>query len=49
MNTQPDEAPRTENADEESWPIGFMIIITLAALYLGWRLIQTIVWVIDKI
>ncbi|MDJ0925055.1 MAG: hypothetical protein QNJ77_10880 [Acidimicrobiia bacterium] len=45
-----DGAPRGEpGADEESWPIGFMIILTLAALYLGWRLLQGIGWVIDKL
>jgi hypothetical protein len=34
-------------ADEEKWPIGFLIIITLVALYLGWRLIQGIIWLLD--
>jgi hypothetical protein len=49
MDDRPDvERPETET-EEETWPIGFMIIITLAALYLGWRLIQAIAWVIDKI
>ncbi len=29
------------SGDEElSWPVGFMILLILAALYLGWRLIQ---------
>ncbi len=36
-------------AEEESWPIGFMIIVLLVVLYLGWRLIQAVAWVIDKI
>lgn len=35
--------------DEEPWPIGFMVVLLLAALYLGWRLVQGIAWVIDKI
>jgi len=43
---QPNPTPETE---EESWPIGFMIILTLVVLYLGWRLIQAVGWVIDKI
>ena len=42
-------ASQTPETEEESWPIGFMIIVTLAVLYLGWRLIQAIAWVIDKI
>jgi hypothetical protein len=41
---EPDGTP-----EEEPWPIGFMVILLLAALYLGWRLIQGIAWVIDKI
>ena len=36
-------------AEDESWPIGFMIILTLVGLYLGWRLVQGIGWVIDKL
>ncbi|MCP4305831.1 MAG: hypothetical protein GY788_13355 [bacterium] len=48
MDDGPRTTPETET-DDETWPIGFMIIITLAALYLGWRLIQTVGWVIDKI
>ena len=43
------EQPRAETADEEKWPVGFMIILTLAGLYLGWRLVQGIGWVIDKL
>ena len=41
-------APDAEDEDE-SWPIGFMIILTLVVLYLGWRLVQGIGWVIDKL
>ena len=43
---QPQPAPTPE---EETWPVGFMIILTLAALYLGWRLVQGIGWLIDKL
>ena len=43
------ERPDSEAAEEETWPIGFMIIVTLAALYLGWRLVQAVAWVIDKV
>lgn len=41
--------PPDSETDDETWPIGFLIIVTLAALYLGWRLVQSIGWVIDKI
>jgi hypothetical protein len=37
------------NSDDESWPIGFIVILLLAALYLGWRLVQGIAWVIERI
>ena len=49
MDDRPDVEPVDTEAEEETWPIGFMIIITLAALYLGWRLIQGIAWVIERI
>jgi len=37
-----------ETPDEElEWPIGFIVILVLAALYLGWRLIQVLARAID--
>lgn len=44
-----DPEPTTEAEEDESWPIGFMLILTLVVLYLGWRLIQGIGWVIDHL
>jgi len=45
--------PQTQSASEaepdESWPVGFMVILTLVVLYLGWRLVQGVIWVIDKL
>lgn len=38
-----------ESEEDQSWPIGFMIILMLVALYLGWRLVQGVAWVIDKL
>ena len=39
-----------EMPDEElKWPIGFIVVLVLAALYLGWRLIQLLGGVIDLI
>ena len=37
------------SGDDLEWPIGFIIILALAALYLGWRLIQGVVWVFQQI
>jgi hypothetical protein len=31
-----------ENAERQRWPIGFMLLIGVTALYLGWRLVQGI-------
>lgn len=33
------------DADEEEppWPVGFIVLVTLGALYIGWRVIQLIV------
>jgi len=42
-----DGPPRSE--DEEKWPVGFMIIVGLVVLYLGWRVIQGIGWLVDKL
>ena len=45
-----EQPPQSDAApDEEPWPIGFMLILFLAALYLGWRLVQGIAWVIERI
>ncbi len=48
-----DNLPRAGGRDageeDESWPIGFMVILTLVVLYLGWRLVQGVGWVIDKL
>ena len=40
-----DEAPKTE---DESWPVGFLIIVLLTALYLLWRLVQAIDWAVER-
>lgn len=34
-------------ADDLEWPIGFIVVLVLAALYLGWRLIQLLAGVAD--
>ena len=31
-----------EDAERQRWPIGFMLLIGVTALYLGWRLVQGI-------
>jgi len=39
--TQADEQVRT--------PFSFKLMIALTAIYLGWRLIQGIVWLVDRL
>ncbi|MFV9672247.1 MAG: hypothetical protein ACNYZH_03390 [Acidimicrobiia bacterium] len=29
-----------QRVERQGWPIGFMLLIGITALYLGWRLIQ---------
>ena len=38
-----DEVVSGEESEEElDWPIGFMVIVGLAAVYLLWRLVQMV-------
>jgi lauroyl/myristoyl acyltransferase len=36
----PDES--AQDVERQRWPIGFMLLISVTALYLGWRLVQGI-------
>ncbi len=35
-----DAAPSGDVEEEPPWPVGFIVLVSLAALYLGWRVIQ---------
>lgn len=35
--------------EEFKTPLSFKLMVVLAAVYLGWRLIQGIVWVVERI
>ncbi len=37
------------DADTAPPPISFWVMIGLAVLYLGWRLVQGIMWLIDRV
>jgi hypothetical protein len=41
------DGPVEADEEDEGWPIGFMIVVGLAALYVGWRLIQMIAAAIE--
>ncbi len=38
-----ESATAAAGAEEEvKWPIGFMVILALAAIYVGWRVVQMV-------
>ena len=39
----------TQPHDEEPVPLGFKVVVVLAALYLLWRLVEGIVWVVQRV
>lgn len=43
-----DDAPEV-TAEDIKAPFTFKLMIVLTVLYLGWRLVQGIMWVIDRI
>jgi hypothetical protein len=40
MDEAPEPLPVEEEGEYPGWPVGFMIFVGLAALYLGWRAVQ---------
>ena len=40
MTEEPVETDPDQDAERQRWPIGFMLLIGVTALYLGWRLVQ---------
>ncbi len=45
---EPRAADEPDTSDEK-WPWSFILLIVSAAIYLGWRLIQGIVWLVNWI
>jgi hypothetical protein len=44
-----DERPRQDQEDDVKTPFSFKLMIVLTVIYLGYRLVQGIVWVIGKL
>ena len=42
MSDEQGRGDSDQNAERQRWPIGFMLLIGVTALYLGWRLVQGI-------
>lgn len=40
MTEGEDQESPGQGAERQRWPIGFMLLIGVTAVYLGWRLIQ---------
>ena len=40
--TPPENESAPAAQEEIKWPIGFMLILSLAAIYVGWRVIQMV-------
>ena len=38
-----------EGQEDVKTPLSFKLMIVLVVLYLGWRLVQGILWVVDRI
>ena len=45
--TEPDHQEPSRDQDEIKTPFTFKLMIVLAVLYLGWRLVQGLIWVWD--
>ena len=43
------EPPHHQDAEDVKTPLSFKLRVALAALYLGWRLVQGVVWLINQI
>jgi len=41
--------PGPPSEDDVSTPISFKVMVGLAVLYLGWRLIQGVVWLFQHV
>ena len=38
-----------QSQEDVKTPLSFKLMIVLVVLYLGWRLVQGILWVVDRI
>lgn len=43
------ERPEFPEVDDIPTPFMFKVMVTLAALYLGWRLVQGVIWLIQAL
>ena len=41
--------PARQDHEELKTPLSFKLMVALVSLYLGWRLVQGVIWVVEKI
>lgn len=41
--------PQAPEGDELKTPFTFKLMVVLVVIYLGWRLVQAVMWVIERI
>ncbi|HLF44294.1 MAG TPA: hypothetical protein VJA46_12340 [Acidimicrobiia bacterium] len=41
--------PQPPEGEELKAPFGFKLMVVLVVIYLGWRLVQGVLWLIDRI
>ena len=46
MSERPDEGSA---AQDEKWSWSFILLLVAGAIYLGWRAIQGIAWLVDRV
>lgn len=47
MSSEPPSHAESGSEEELKWPVGFIVMVSLAALYLIVRLVQMTGWLID--
>lgn len=41
--------PACQDQDDLKTPLSFKVMVVLVSLYLGWRLVQGVIWVAERI
>jgi hypothetical protein len=44
-----EDGPQTQSQPDVKAPFSFKLMIALTVIYLGWRLIQGIVWLVERL
>ncbi|MEN8233987.1 MAG: hypothetical protein ABFR89_03595 [Actinomycetota bacterium] len=47
--TDGEETGPEQATERERWPVGFLLVLGITVLYLAWRLIQGVGWLVDRV